>query len=276
MIATCLSTAALRTELDLQGFAILRGAIPEDLLHESQTMMEIWIEHMINNWIKAGKLSSAPNDTDFRSRFLRAWNDAGKPSYHRSPRGELVSLDGPRMFRLLGHSALVAIARQALECEDIVSHGIWNSRPKAPDQRFTDTPWHQDAQYFPDEPHARMVDMWFPLHDVDADSSCLAFCPQRHHDGIFPIHEDAEGTGFLGLTPADAAHLESVPVPLRRGDVVVFTNLTPHHALPNRTPLMRWSFDLRFTAGDSATALALDKGFRVGGDSYADWRTKWD
>jgi phytanoyl-CoA hydroxylase len=269
-----------RRALADEGFASVPGIIPDDLLHDCQTVLEAWVEDMIRTWRNQGRLANDPPDQDFRTRFLAAWQAAGRPSYHRSPRGELVHLAPRALFRVLSHPALVDLAAQVLGTEEVVAHGIWNSRPKAPDQRFTDTPWHQDAQYFPAEARARMVNIWFPLHDVDEETSCLAFSPCQHHN-LFRNHDDAEETGFIGLTPEDAATMQSRPMPLARGSAAVFGNLTPHRALSNRSARMRWSFDLRFVVADDALPAALAQGFVVRSQdparltSYGDWLATW-
>ncbi len=125
-----------------------------------------------------------------------------------------------------------------------------------------------------------MVNIWFPLHDVDEQSSCLAFSPRQHRD-LFRNHDDAEETGFIGLTPEDAATMQPRPMPLTRGSAAVFGNLTPHRALSNRSALMRWSFDLRFIVADDALPAALVHGFTVRSRDparltpYTDWQAKW-
>lgn len=269
-----------RRALADDGFTSVSGIIPDDLLRDCQSVMEAWVEDMIRQWRDQGRLAADPVERDFRTRFLVAWQAAGRPSYHRSPRGELVRLAPRPMFRVLSHPALVDLAARILGSDEIVAHGIWNSRPKAPDQRFTDTPWHQDAQYFPAEARLRMVNIWFPLHDVDEQSSCLAFSPRQHHD-LFRNHDDAEETGFIGLTPADAATMQPRPMPLARGGAAVFGNLTPHRALSNRSALMRWSFDLRFIVADDALPAALAHGFTARSRDparitpYAAWLAKW-
>lgn len=271
-----------RAELADAGFTALRSVIPDDLIADCRSVMETWVETMVAKWRSEGRLAPGlPETGDFRRRFLDAWHAAGRPGYHRSPRTELIHLDPQRMFRILAHPALVELAAQALGSDEIVSHGIWNSRPKAPDQQFTDTPWHQDVQYFPEQQDVRMLNLWFPLHDVDGDSSCLAFAPGRHRQGIFTPVQNHAGTGFLGMTDDDLALLTTVPVPLDAGDAVAFGIFAPHRAMPNRTALMRWSMDLRFCRREDATEQIMEQGFVVRSADrsqltpYDAWRAKW-
>jgi phytanoyl-CoA hydroxylase len=55
---------------------------------------------------------------------------------------------------------LISLKKEAMPFEERLIHvwndagrpkyGIFNARPKLPDQKWTDTPWHQDAQYYQD------------------------------------------------------------------------------------------------------------------------------
>jgi hypothetical protein len=63
---------------------------------------------------------------------------------------------------------------------EILRHGVFNARPKAPDQKWTDTPWHQDAQDHRDAAHLRVVSFWIPLQRVTELNSCLQIAPGLH------------------------------------------------------------------------------------------------
>lgn len=250
--------ATARDEIATQGFTVLRGVVPADLRARCRNVLEQWVEEMICRWQRQGLLHREPTEDRFRHRLLAAWEEAGRPAYERSPRADLVHLAPEQLFRILTHPALLDIASDLLGVDAIVSHPVWNSRPKAPAQRFTDTPWHQDAQYFPDQADRRMVNLWFPLHPVGEDDSCLAVAPRRHTEGL---HESCEHeTGFLAMRPAVMNGLEPVPVPLAAGDLIAFTNYTPHRALVNRSGAIRWSMDLRFAAAGDEDRWPLGRG----------------
>ena len=57
------------------------------------------------------------------------------------------------MLAFLTYPELVDVAEDLFATPKGISvHGVYNARPKLPDQLWTDTPWHQDAQYWPDAP----------------------------------------------------------------------------------------------------------------------------
>ena len=71
---------------------------------------------------------------------------------------DLVSRE---MFDILVHPALLMLAQDLLCTTEVSVHGVFNARPKLPDQIWTQTPWHQDAQYYRDAEH---------VHDLDLDA----------------------------------------------------------------------------------------------------------
>ena len=247
---TCATTVHLSAEdhaaFERDGFLIIRQALAPAYLEQCQAVTQTWIEQTIRQWQDAGLIESDFAELGFRERFLAAWRAADEPRYARSPRRETVQLEPEKMFSILHSPALLDIAEQILGTHNIASHGIFNLRPKAPSQRYTDTPWHQDAQYFPDYADVNMVNMWFPMHDVDVAGSCLAFAAGKHRDGLFENDESERNNGFIGLTESQAASMQASPAELAAGDLVIFTNTTPHVAMPNTSGVMRWSWDLRF------------------------------
>ena len=235
-----------RAAFERDGFLIIRQALEPAYIEACKAVTQTWIDKTIRQWQDEGLIDSDFAELGFRERFLAAWRNAGEPRYARSPRRETVHLEPEKMFEILRAPALLDIAEQILGTENIVSHGIFNLRPKAPSQRYTDTPWHQDAQYFPAYANVNMVNMWFPMHHVDAESSCLAFAAGKHRDGLFENDESERNNGFIGFTEEQASRMNAVPAALAPGDVVIFTNTTPHVAMPNSSGVMRWSWDLRF------------------------------
>ncbi len=275
-----LDLAAARDEYHRNGFYLAKNVLPPDLLNCCQYVLEEWTESMARKWRAEGRLADSHRDLDFRERFYRLWQEAGKPKYHRSPRKPLVEICPEEMFTILSHSALVDLAELFLGTDELISHSVWNSRPKTPDSSFTDTPWHQDGQYFRNQAHLHIMTMWFPLHDVDETSSCLAVAPDFDRSVLYDNFEYPEN-GFTGIRREEAAALTSLPVPMERGDVLLFPQLTPHRALSNTSGLMRWSMDMRYVSTTKAMPPALDQGLivRSGGahplTGYAEWKAKW-
>jgi len=262
------------------GYYRARNVLPEDLLQDAQILLEKWVDAQCTLWMQEGLLQEDFRDSDFRTRFHQIWKAAGKPFYSRSPRKPLVAVDPERTFRIVRHPALLDLAQYFIGTDELISHGIWNSRPKSPDNALTDTPWHQDGQYFREQAHIHIMTIWFPLHEVGPDSSCLAVSPDVQESGLYENFEHA--SGFIGMSRQDAKALKEVPVPMNRGDALCFPQLSPHRAMPNNTDQMRWSMDMRFVQTDKAMPPALDQGLIARSQdpanltSFEEWLGKWD
>lgn len=261
------------------GYLLAEGVIPRDALDLAQLILERWVDQTIQGWVDSGLLTDSLHDVDFAHRLLRAWDAAGHPRYLRSPRRDLVSRE---MFDFLRHPAVLDIAQDLLDTSEILAHGIFNARPKLPNQKWTDTPWHQDAQYYRDAEHIHVATIWIPLQDVSEFNSCLQVAPGQHRAELYDGHNDEE-TGFLGLSKEVRAALTGQSIAMKAGDALCFTQLTPHGALPNRSDGIRWSMDVRYEAVSTATESGKAQGFVARSlqqpdqvTPYEDWLRQWE
>jgi len=261
-----------------EGYLHLRGVIPPKVLSLSQQMLARWVDQVIAGWLDQGLVNDLAADVDFQHRLARVWLTAGRPVYIRSPRRDLVSLE---MYEILTNPTLLDLAGALLETEEISVHGIFNGRPKLPEQKWTDTPWHQDAQYYRDAEQIPVVSFWFPLQAVTIHNSCLEVAPRQHKGTLHEGHTDEE-TGFPGLSLEARKELRGVAIEMERGDALCFTEKTPHRALPNRSEAVRWSIDVRYEATDGATPSGRRKGFVARSprdpsivETFEQWSERW-
>ena len=262
-----------------EGYLHVPGALSREALSLAEHILHDWSERQIAQWLEQGLLDDARADLDFSHRLAHLWSAAGHPPYMRSPRRDLV---GPEMYELLVEPSLLNLAEDLLDTGELSVHGIFNARPKLPDQRWTDTPWHQDAQYYRDAEQIHVLSIWFPLKAVCERNSCLQVAPNGHGDRLFPDYQDQE-TGFKGIDRAEWNKLHGISVEMQRGDALCFTQLTPHRALANRSETVRWSMDMRYEATQTATESGKQFGFvaRSEKDPAAvmgreEWLAKWD
>ena len=239
-----------------EGYLHLQGVIPDQTIALGQKVLVEWTEWQISEWREQGLLAESYADAPFDKRLMLAWNAAGKPGYVRSPRRDIATAD---MFGFMGDTTLINVAEDLLGSTDILVHGVFNARPKLPDQEWTDTPWHQDAQYYTDAEHKHVVSMWIPMLPVNEQNSCLQVAPGMHRGELYEAHDHA--SGFIGLSADMQENTVGVSVEMAPGDVLCFTQLTPHRALPNRSAGVRWSMDVRYETLEGATEVGLDKGF---------------
>ncbi len=261
-----------------QGYLHACDALSATALELADHILQDWCERQIDEWLQQGLIDDVRHDLDFGHRLVEVWEAAGRPKYLRSPRRDLV---GPRMYALLVEPSLLDLAADLLGTQELSVHGVFNARPKLPDQRWTETLWHQDAQYYHDAEAVHVLSIWFPLQAVEEHNRCLQVAPNGHGGQLFADYQDEE-TGFKGIDRAEWDRLQGVSIEMERGDALCFTQLTPHRALPNRGDAVRWSMDLRYEATETATESGKKFGFvarsaqpgAVMGET--EWLAKWN
>ncbi len=113
-----------------------------------------------------------------------------------------------------------------------------------PEREF---PWHQDNGYTYIEPQAYLT-CWVALTDADEENGCPWVVPGLHREGTLRHELTPLGWRCLDRAP------QAVPLPVRAGDIAVFSSLTPHRTGPNRTGATRKSYIVQF-APDGAVRL---------------------
>jgi phytanoyl-CoA hydroxylase len=111
----------------------------------------------------------------------------------------------------------------------------------------TETPWHQDQSYYPDELiDKRACNIWLALEDCTVESGCMRFIPTPLSCSTLSPHRAAgNGNGALTTDPPQGTAGE-VCTPLKAGSVVVFNNYTYHFGGKNVSQVWRPAFVAQF------------------------------
>jgi ectoine hydroxylase-related dioxygenase (phytanoyl-CoA dioxygenase family) len=242
-----------------KGYVKVENIIPPRGIELGRKVCADWVERTVQGWVDEGLLEDGLEHLDLEHRLTDAWNEAGKPMYQRSPRRQIVS---PELFEFMSEPNVIDIAEDLLGTAEVFMHGVFNLRPKLPDQRWTRTPWHQDSQYYPSIAQVHTLSIWMPLMRVTTENSCLQVAEGYHRGDMYAITEDEE-TGFLGISKEERASLPGIPIEMEAGDALCFTQLTPHAALPNKSDAVRWSIDLRYQS--IADAMVDEYNVEIGG-----------
>jgi phytanoyl-CoA hydroxylase len=135
-----------------------------------------------------------------------------------------------------GHSSLVAL------CADLLGPDVrlyWDQAVYKKPGTDAPFPWHQDNGYAFVEPQQYLT-CWVALTDATVGNGCPWVVPGLHRRGTL-AHRPSD-TGFVCLTdPANA-----VAVPANRGDIVVFSSLTPHATGPNLSGETRKAYIVQY------------------------------
>jgi len=99
--------------------------------------------------------------------------------------------------------------------------------------------WHQDNGYTFIEPQA-YVTCWIALDDATPENGCISVMPGMHRTGTL-AHRNTP-IGFECWGDFDRA----VDLPIRAGDVAVFSSLTPHATRINTTDEVRRAYIVQY------------------------------
>jgi phytanoyl-CoA hydroxylase len=134
-------------------------------------------------------------------------------------------------------------------CHDTIGLGArlyWDQAVYKKPGNPEEFPWHQDNGYTYIEPQQYLT-CWVALTDADEANGCPWVVPGLHRGGTLTHRITPVGLQCLDEAPT------AVAVPARKGDVVVFSSLTPHRTGPNLTGETRKAYILQY-APDGALA----------------------
>lgn len=112
------------------------------------------------------------------------------------------------------------------------------------------TGWHRDSRYWNFQ-KPELISVWLALRDEKVENGCLLVLPQSHQWQIEP--EQLDSAQFLR---ADVAANQSLlaqarTVPLKQGDVLLFSSNLFHAAGCNQTAQTKFSMVFTFRAADN-------------------------
>ena len=240
------------SQFQLQGFLLKPGLFsPKDLKPLQDALTEI-IDQGARELQADGKLTDIYADQPFGRRLasIHAENsEAGEELARRVMGKGGGGYNGPAMLQTIRHPALLSCI-ESLIGPDIVGSSVYRIRPKLPGWDRGEVPWHQDAGYTLAHCDRHLIiTCWVPLVDATRENGCLHVIPTVHHAGILR-HYTGGHAGFLEVPDEELPPVEPVPVPMKAGDALLLTNLTPHASFANRTNVVRWSIDLRYQSAN--------------------------
>ena len=151
---------------------------------------------------------------------------------------------GEATFNFLKNPKILDVA-ESLCGSEIVCNPIQHIRAVLPHRATGGSPthFHQDIGVcWPDTDPYFMLTVWVPVVDATLENGCLAVLPGSHKYGL---RQHAYTPG-LNVPDEERPPIKSKPLPVPAGGLILFHNYTLHHALPNESDEVRWSFDLRY------------------------------
>lgn len=272
------------------GFLLVRQAIPPADLEPLRACIHRQVGIYANEMFSDGKIKDPFPNLPFGQRLaalhreneirLRSWN---QPAL------------GPELHQLIQHPGIVD-ALEPLLGPNISFNGDYHLRPKMPDSELTAFPLHQDSQYYGKQSrHAHIITVWIPLVDVDEVNGCLYLIPGSNAWELIESKRDKNMNMRSFQDPEERG--TPVPLPMKKGDILLFSNMTFHGSKVNHTDEVRWSIDIRYCrtpgtytappevlAGEEFMRAKLERTKRPpfvvrgkgAGSTYADWQAAFE
>jgi phytanoyl-CoA hydroxylase len=214
---------------DRDGFVVLKDVFPGSELDELEAAIDP-IESELEQWVS----DNTPNG---RSSLT----DVGTITFttHIVRRSEAVR-------RFASNEQIRDICMDLLGAPTRL---YWDQSVYKKTGKKQEFPWHQDNGYTFIEPQQYLT-FWIPLVDVDETNGCPWIVPGVHREGTL-THWDTP-IGRQCLEGSEAA----VCVPAKRGDIVLFSSLSPHRTGPNhRDGSVRKAYVLQYAPDGAHTVV---------------------
>jgi phytanoyl-CoA hydroxylase len=203
------------------GFAILRNAIPQDVIQEARSHIE---------WL------------------MKRYPDL-RPEHFHHP----LMRDDACWVNLVTHDKLLDIAEKFIGPNIVCFTSHYICKPPIDGHAVL---WHQDGGYWRLEP-MRAVTLWLAIDESTVENGCLWMVPGSHRLPVCGIKVQKDQDNMLGsivdldgLDQAAADLVRTTPevaIELQPGDVSVHHPHVLHHSLPNRSNKRRCGLDIGYT-----------------------------
>ena len=248
------------TQFHRQGYLLKPGIFGADDLLPLQSALTEIIDQQARALQADGQLKIVYAQHPFGKRLARIYAENPAASnlitHHIMGKGG-GGYNGAAILHCIRHPPLLSCI-ESLVGPNIVGSSVYRIRPKLPGWERGEVPWHQDAGYtLAHCDRYLVVTCWVPLVDATLDNGCLHVIPTAHRNGILR-HFTGGHAGFLEVPQDRLPSVEPLPVPMKAGDVLMLTNLTPHASFANRTDEVRWSIDLRYQSAEAPNNIDED------------------
>lgn len=107
----------------------------------------------------------------------------------------------------------------------------------------TETPWHQDAAYWPEMEDKRSGSFWIAIDDANRENGCMCYVPGSHNQEI-QKHTQINKNGAL-TTVVDPSEKVEVGT-INAGSAIVHNGFTLHYAFGNKSDHNRRAWIINF------------------------------
>ncbi|KAL5008242.1 hypothetical protein ScPMuIL_013823 [Solemya velum] len=236
------------------GFTHIENIFTDEELQPSIDALKRIVDELAQKLYKAGKIKNLHEDHGFESRLTMLEQEWEGAVLLAKKQGKMN-----KGFQDLWSNEKLLNAVEQLLGPDIAAGSIWQPRPKIPNHLETSVPMHQDSGYFDHDSYSALViTAWIPFVDTNKENGCMEFVVGGHRKGIVGRHKMRAGNAFyieiddkeIKETLGVDAQANKRIVEVKKGGVLLFSNMIPHRSLPNTSNMIRWSLDVRFQRPD--------------------------
>ena len=241
------------------GYLLRRDVFDDAALQPVRDAVDAEVDQLADRFHREGKVSSRYADEPFNRRLVLLCEEAGEQVKIWELRTRSAAT--PALYDFLRHPALLDLTTAILGPE-VAWTGSFAVRVKLPETEETAFPWHQDTQYYGNPTqHLHVISVWIPLVDVDERNGCMHLLAGSHQWGLLGGARDDQRVVRMFEDVEQRA--KPVVLPMRRGDLLAFSNLTCHASMMNTTNEMRWSVDLRYIVPEAAAGAQRRRAARL-------------
>ena len=264
-----------------QGYLVVKSALlAADLAPLIAVVSEV-VDRRATELYNEGVISDTYKEMPFEHRWHAILKACGREN---EVFGWHTLVFSEALFDLITHPKVLDVL-ELLIGSDIQFNGDFWVRPKLPNEKLTTLPWHQDSAYMPHTENDTHLTVWLPLVDVKTGNGALQFLPGSHKAGLQTYHRVPGEAFAVPVLPPTASNTDIDTLEMQKGDLLVFNNLVFHRSLFNRSDMIRWSVDFRFSpTGTSLDGLwheviacpARESGTRQCPTSWQTWSAQWE
>ena len=264
-----------------QGYLVVKSALLETDLAPLIAVVSEVVDKRATELYNEGVISDTYEDMSFEHRWHAILQACGREN---EVFGWHTLVFSEALFDLITHPKVLDVL-EPLIGGDIQFNGDFWVRPKLPNEKLTTLPWHQDSAYMPHTENDTHLTVWLPLVDVKTENGALQFLPGSHKAGLQTYHRVPGEAFAVPVLPPTSSDTNIDTLEMQKGDLLVFNNLVFHRSLFNRSGIIRWSVDFRFSpTGTSLDGLwheviacpARARGTQQCPTSWQTWRAQWE
>ena len=277
--------------LDDNGYLIVKNVLdPTKTVDRVFNEYEYVLDKLCKELFDNGEISSKHDDLNFDEKMIAIYQETNRSHvqyFDFSLPLEEIQEDtpmwhGPEVFRLLTYPDLLDVVQSVIGPE-IYSNPVQHIRIKVPRNAFdVDDPesvlekpnksgfnvsgatiWHQDQGVGTEDlDETNMLTVWIPLRDTTEEMGCLKVVPGSHKEKLLEFCTAGTNHG-AGIPERFFDANAMIPLPVDKGDVIVFNKKLVHGSLENESDQVRLSFDIRYNPIGQATGRKWFPGFKA-------------